>query len=133
MNEKQLAESWILRAKSSLLHAQEVSQNGDIFFEDLCFDCQQATEKSIKAVMISSRVTPPRTHNIGFLLDHLVASGVDVPIEIYRSSRLTEYAVTTRYPGAYEPVLREEYLEALNIAEIVVTWASILINSQVLD
>jgi HEPN domain-containing protein len=43
------------------------------FFEELCFDCQQAAEKALKSVMISIRVTPPRTHNIEYLLDHLVS------------------------------------------------------------
>jgi hypothetical protein len=30
--------------------------------------------------------------------------------------RLTEYAVTTRYPGDYDPILREEAQDAVRLA-----------------
>jgi len=36
---------------------------------------------------------------------------------------LTDYAVTARYPGDYEEVTNEEYLEAMVIAERVFAWA----------
>ena len=63
-----------------------MTADGSVIFEELCFDWQQAAEKAIKSVMISIRVTPPRTHNIGYLQVHLVSSGVWVPDGIYCSS-----------------------------------------------
>jgi len=41
---------------------------------------------------------------------------------------LTAYAVDTRYPGDYEPVNKEEYKEALKIAEDVFKWLDNIIN-----
>ncbi len=41
---------WISRAKSNLALARTV--NPDVDLEDLCFDAQQAAEKSVKAVFI---------------------------------------------------------------------------------
>jgi hypothetical protein len=35
---------------------------------------------------------------------------------------LSYYAVTTRYPGHYEPVEEAEYLQALSMAKQVVAW-----------
>ncbi|NLW75508.1 MAG: HEPN domain-containing protein [Methanomicrobiales archaeon] len=130
MREVLLAESWIKRAISSLAHAKGIDSDDLVYYEDLCFDCQQAAEKAIKGVMILKRISPPRSHNIGYLLDGLVSSGVDVPDELFVSARLTDYAVTTRYPGTYEPVNREEYLEAYHLADSVVNWAKGILNSK---
>ena len=123
MKEVVLAESWIKRAMSSLAHAKDIDNDNLVYYEELCFDCQQAAEKAKKGVMILKKISPPHTHNIGYLLDGLVSSGVDVPDEWFVSARLTDYAVTTRYPGTYEPVSQEEYLEAYHLADSVVSWA----------
>jgi len=37
---------WIERAKSSLKIAQ-IEKNSDIYYEDLCFQAQQAVEKAL--------------------------------------------------------------------------------------
>lgn len=51
-NEEFVAE-WIRRAKSNLERARAGKVSEDILYEDLCFDCQQAAEKAIKAFLIS--------------------------------------------------------------------------------
>jgi HEPN domain-containing protein len=48
---------WINRARSNLIQAR-VAQPG-IYFEDLCFEAQQAAEKAIKAVLITRRIDFP--------------------------------------------------------------------------
>ena len=40
---------WLNRARSSLAHARSIQH--EVYFEELCFDAQQAAEKAIKAVM----------------------------------------------------------------------------------
>jgi hypothetical protein len=46
-----------------------------------------------------------------------------VPDKLQNVAVLTRYAVATRYPGTIEEVSREEYLEALEFAWMVVVWA----------
>ena len=41
---KELAQKWLLRAKSSFNKAK-IKEIDEILFEDLCFDAQQAAEK----------------------------------------------------------------------------------------
>ena len=41
---------------------------------------------------------------------------------------LTAYAVDALYPGDYEPVNKEEYKEALKIAEVVFKWLDNIIK-----
>ena len=91
-------------------------------YEDLCFDCQQAVEKSLKALLININILFPRTHSIAVLIELLEENGIKVPDNIKDAIPLTQYAVTTRYPGDYEPVGDKEYKEAVKIAERAVNW-----------
>ena len=55
---------WIERAKSSLELAQS-KNNKHIYYEDFCFQLQQAVEKAIKGMLIYFDVEPEFTHNKG--------------------------------------------------------------------
>jgi len=94
-----------------------------VYLEDLCFDAQQAAEKAIKAVLIHLNVRFPRTHDLAELLTLVEKAGQRVPEQVKRASILTPYAVESRYPGLSEPVTKEEYEEAVSIAEEVLRWA----------
>lgn len=117
---------WIRRAKSDLALAR-LPIAGDLVLEDLCFHAQQAAEKSIKAILTAERISFPKTHNLYALFD-LLPEGTQLPPENARVARLTEYAVSTRYPGAEEPLTEEERHEALHLAESVLEWAEDILD-----
>ena len=100
----------------------------EIYREDLCFQAQQAAEKSIKAVYQSKKLAFRYTHNIEELLTHLERSGVVIPDQIKAASELTHYAVEARYPGLTEPVSEDEYREAVRLAQAVVEWAGKMVE-----
>lgn len=52
----------------------------------------------------------------------LRAGGVEVLEGIRQTGELTEYAVEARYPGLFEGVTHEDYLQALDLAERVLAW-----------
>lgn len=118
--------NWIKRAESSLSLAK-AEKNKNIFYEDLCFQLQQATEKIIKAYLLYNNVSPPKTHSFRILLK-LIEEIKKYPDVVKRVIELEDYAVQTRYPGDYEPVERDEYLEALSITENVFKWIKSEIN-----
>jgi len=91
-------------------------------YEQLCFHAQQAVEKSLKAILVGRSIDFPQTHSIQRLID-LLPSDIARPSNLFLSARLTEYAVTARYPGDDEPVDEEEYREALRIATAILAWA----------
>lgn len=91
--------------------------------EDLCFEAQQAAEKSLKAVMVLRGIQFPYVHDISRLVSLIEREGVEVPEVLLKAEKLTIYAVITRYPGVVRPVTEQEYLEAVEIAESVVLWA----------
>ncbi len=114
---------WLERARSNLARARMGRQSPDILYEDLCFDAQQAAEKALKGLLLYLNLEYPRTHSIGHLLSLLERRGkLDVPPLIREAVTLTDYAVTTRYPGDWDPVDEEEYLEAVRLAEATYNW-----------
>jgi HEPN domain-containing protein len=112
---------WLRYARSDL-ELTGIIKPDEVLFEGLCFHAQQAVEKALKAVLITKGIAPPKTHNIRILLD-LLSQAIIIPQEIEDSAGLTDYAVTSRYPGDFEPVSEEEYKEALRLAKMVVKWA----------
>lgn len=115
-------------ARSDLALAKASPPPGTLL-EALCFHAQQAAEKALKSVLVSRSVPVPRTHSIGALLD-LVAQHASVSSHLRQAAALTEYAVTTRYPGDFEPVGAEEHSAAVRLAEGVVSWAETILGRQ---
>ncbi len=128
MKNADLALEWLNRALSNLERANLGKQNESIYYEDLCFDCQQSVEKSFKALLIFNQIEFPYVHSISKLLEIIEAHGITIPNIVRDSVILSEYAVETRYPGDYEPVDKEEYLTALKIAKFIYEWVSGIIK-----
>lgn len=111
---------WLNRAKSNLIQAK--GEKPGVYREDLCFQAQQAAEKSLKALLLQRGVRFPYVHDLAELIELLERHGERIPAGIHEVARLTSYAVETRYPGLAEPVTREEYEVAVTLAEEVVRW-----------
>ena len=122
MKNQRLVEEWLKRARSNLEMAKAGIVSERIIYEDMCFDCQQAVEKSLKALLVRIDVVFPWTHSIARLIELVEERGINVPEVIKESIALTVYAVNTRYPGDYEPVTEDEYREAVEIAERTFRW-----------
>ena len=123
MRDRSLAEQWLGRAKSNLSRAAMGRTGPEVLYEDLCFDCQQAGEKALKALMVRNNLVPSPTHSLSVLVETLEKQKVVIPDDVKAAVALSYYAVTTRYPGHYEPVTEQEYREALAMARRVVAWA----------
>jgi len=113
-------EEWIKRAKSSLELAQAKIIHY-IYYEDLCYQSQQAAEKALKGLLIYYGVEPEFTHNIEILLNE-VKKFTDIPENIKEAALLTNYAVQTRYPGEYDEITKEEYEKSIKIAKDCLQW-----------
>jgi len=113
-------ESWLDRAKSSYELARTTG-NVEIYYEDLCYQVQQAVEKSLKGLLIYYGVEPEFTHNIEILLNELEKFTV-IPEDIKQAMKLTIYAVQTRYPGEYDEITKEEYTKSIEIAKDCLDW-----------
>ena len=119
-------EDWLRHARSDLELAR-ITAPAAVLLEQLCFHAQQAAEKALKAVLVRRGIPVPRTHSIRRLLD-LVPPELSVPTTVQDAAVLTDYAVLTRYPGTPEPVSDEEFKEAVQLAEAVVSWAENIVR-----
>ena len=117
----EVATEWLRRAESNLHLARLGTRADGILYEDFCFHCQQAAEKALKALLILRVGTCPKTHSLELLFTSLRASDCPIPEPVLQAVTLNDYAVSTRYPGEYEPVTYEELIEALETANSVVS------------
>jgi len=115
---------WLNRARSNLAVAECAANIPDVFFEDLCFNCQQAAEKAFKALLVHAKLSVPRTHDIAELLTLVQEAGFNPPDKILEAAKLTGFSVASRYPGLDEPITDEEFHDALSIAELVIEWVN---------
>ena len=96
MKNREIVKEWINRAESNLYRARADWVSEKILYEDLCFDCQQSAEKSLKGLLIAMDHEAPKIHSIGNLLRLLHSTGLTIPEPVLLASALTEYAVDTR-------------------------------------
>ena len=108
-------QDWVRHAKSDLDLAT-VEKPDDVLWENLCFHAQQAAEKSLKALLVFKNIEFPWTHNLRILLD-LIPADMSVPEDVEDAAMLSDYAVTSRYPGDYPTVTQTEYEEAIQLAK----------------
>lgn len=122
-------QEWINRARSNLAIARQ-PKHPDVYWEDLCFESQQAAEKALKAVLLAKGIRFRFVHDLSEHLTLLEQAGIELPEEVRSAAILTDYSVEARYPGPYEPVTETEFRESLAIAEAVVDWAEKMMPGQ---
>jgi len=94
---------WIDKAEADLLSAlREYRARKNPNYDAACFFSQQCVEKYLKAALIEVSLMPPRTHDLGLLLNQLLPHH---PLwSDYREvlEQLTSYTVEYRYARAEE-------------------------------
>jgi len=119
--ELELARQWLERASADLRAATLLAADASLTGE-VCFHCQQAVEKAIKAYLTFKEIEFEYVHSIVYLLD-LSAEG-DEGFEQFQqfAEPLTQYAVRFRYPRSGSDPTPHEAREALAAAEQIVTF-----------
>lgn len=91
---------WLIQADLDRTAATVLTQQvGGEVADIICFHCQQAAEKYVKAVLIQARVDFPKTHDIEQLLDLACQNGHDIRELMSGVDLLMPFAVDVRYPG----------------------------------
>lgn len=130
MKNQHNVEEWLKRARSNMARAKMGKLSEAILYEDLCFDCQQTVEKSLKGLLIHIGIGFPRIHSITRLIELIEEAGITVPEYVKDAITLTVYAVDARYPSNQESVEENEYQEAVEIAEKVYDWVKTELRRQ---
>ncbi len=122
-------EPWIRRAKSNLARANTGNTQRTCSTKTWLSTLSKLRKISESAPALAGCDCPPRTHSIGYLLN-MIERNCDIPIphRVRDAVVLSDYAVTTRYPGDYECVSEEEYRLAVELADAVWTWVTSVIE-----
>ncbi|MCD8324703.1 MAG: HEPN domain-containing protein [Clostridiales bacterium] len=98
--------------------------------EIICYHCQQAAEKSIKALIMyyGAQGGMPKLHDLSFLLNQ-IKNQVEIEDKFYEyADTLTPYGVSIRYPN--ELFLEERHADkAIQYADEIVQWVSDIVNT----
>lgn len=110
---------WVQKAENDLKNAAHTLKLGaDCPTDTVCFHAQQCVEKYIKALLVLRGTEFLRIHHVSALMA-LLPMRVRPDLTPEEQERLTDYAVSTRYPGDYEPIPLAEARQAVQIARRV--------------
>ena len=90
---------WVRKAETDWEVAHKLADENPPPRDVVCFHCQQAAEKYLRALLQESGHAVPKTHDLVNVLN-LLLPGDATLVALRRKSRsLTQYAVDYRYPG----------------------------------
>jgi len=104
------------KAEHDLDSAKLIFNHLPAYYDMICFHCQQAAEKYLKAYLIFLDIEFQKKHNLDYLLN-LISQSEDIGEEIYKDAiKLDAFAVNIRYPDIIIMPSKEEIEEAIAIA-----------------
>ena len=112
----ELVKGWLHRAEHDLGIARLALEHQPEYTDVICFHCQQAVEKLLKAYLTHRDIPFKRTHSLTYLLD-LLDEKEQMSDDLYSmAEELEGYAVEIRYPDDWQEPTQEEGREAYRIA-----------------
>jgi len=121
---EEIIQRWLKKAESDLKVVKYLLDIDEPPTDALCFHCQQAIEKYLKAFLTFYDVHIKKSHDIEAILNLCIEEDKDFELlDRDKITRLTFFAVEIRYPDEfYMPPVSEvkEYFEvALKVKELV--------------
>lgn len=96
---KKLTKEWVQKAEADYRLAGKLVREDDPAHNHVCFLCQQAAEKQLKALLEELGLTVPRTHDLELLLTLLLPHHPSLGPLRRGLKFLTRFAIGPRYPG----------------------------------
>ena len=93
---KKETRAWVRKAEADWFGARKLDTEKQRVNDLICFHCQQAAEKYLKAMLQESGLPVPRTHDLEKLLDLLLPQDATLGGLRRRLNLLTQYAVEFR-------------------------------------
>ena len=129
MHNPELYNEWMRYAKADNIVAVNLTSHYPLQYEIICFHCQQAGEKALKAILVYYNEQPPRTHNLYEVLQLCAAYYPEILTELAgQADQLTNFAVITRYPNEEMKVEEADMILALENAEQILSYVEKLID-----
>jgi HEPN domain-containing protein len=114
---KDYLKNWLTKANNDLTVAEHelTFDKNNCVTDAICFHCQQAIEKYLKAYLIFNKIDFGKTHNLEYLLK--LCSNHDEAFTKINVKNISFYAVEIRYPDDFYIPTIKEAKESFKIAE----------------
>ena len=116
---RQLALRWLEYATNDLHAASIMLLREDVAPRIACFLAQQSAEKALKSILILKGLDVIKTHDLDAISERLPKIDY-LKFEFLDLSWLTEWSVSSRYPGDWSEALDEDAEKAVAIATEVI-------------
>ena len=114
-----LVRQWVEKAEEDLCTAEyTLTLEDDCPYGTVCFHAQQCSEKYLKALLALHAVPFPKIHDLLELLP-LVPKALALGIRESDVAEVNRYAIEGRYPGEWEPIVRQDAEAAVEVARKV--------------
>ena len=120
--EIEIARQWLAKARNDLLNADNNLKSEEVPFDTVCFHCQQAAEKLLKAYLVGNGQLYPITHDLFLILERVLPLNSDAQKLRDALAILIPYAVEIRYPDDWYMPSEEDAREARDAANQVLKW-----------
>jgi len=131
MDNSQLYTEWMKYAQADFVAAVHLTSHHPVQLEIVCFHCQQAGEKALKAVLAYHNEQIPRTHNLYELLQLCQVHHTEILTGLAdQADQLTNFAVITRYPNDEIEVTEVDMNLALKNAGQILSYVKALTITQ---
>src|SRR5438132_1620206 len=97
---KKATREWVRKAEGDHRAALRLAKEKTPLHDQVCFFSQQTSEKYLKALIEELGNTIPKTHDLEKLINLLLPHYPKMRSLRRGMQSLTEFAVSTRYPGA---------------------------------
>ncbi len=121
-DELQIARGWLVKAMNDLLNADNNLAASEVPYDTVCFHCQQAAEKLLKAYLVGNQQPAPHTHDLFLLLERVLPLSPAAEQLRDALSILVPYAVEIRYPDEWFMPCEQDAKQARDAASQVLNW-----------
>lgn len=110
-------QDWLIKADRDLALIQDILHKAASYPDLICYHCQQAAEKYLKASLLYHGQPIKRTHDLEELLDLIFPFEKSINADFYNKALVIKnYAVHIRYPNPFADPSEADVLEAVECA-----------------
>ncbi len=120
--EIEVSKQWLAKAKNDLLNADNNLKAEEIPFDTVCFHCQQAAEKLLKAYLVANSDSYPTSHDLVLILEKILPLNAGAEVLRDDLALLMPYAVEIRYPDDWFMPTAGDAKEAREAVSRVLSW-----------
>jgi len=120
--EIEAARHWLVKARNDLLTPDNNLRAKKIPLDAVCFHCQQAAEKLLKAYLVAKGQAYPISHDLPLILERVLRLQPEAERLREVLALLMPYAVEIRYPDEGRMPSRRDAEEARDAADQILNW-----------